>query len=123
MRLAGGRVENEGRVEICVNRRWSTICSNSFWGFHWDSEEARVTCRQLGFSRMQPNMFLISLFPPIFFADSVPRPQYGGGSGLIKTYSCNGDEDYLWKCNSNQGSFNLILCNHDDDAGVLCLEG
>ena len=52
VRLADGRTENEGRVEICLNEQWGTVCSNWLWGFYWSFEEARVTCRQLGFDCM-----------------------------------------------------------------------
>ena len=34
-----------GRVEICINQAWSTICDR-----HWDNVDASVVCRQLGFS-------------------------------------------------------------------------
>ena len=44
LRLAGGRSSNEGRVEICINGLWGTVCD----GF-WDNNDARVVCRQLGF--------------------------------------------------------------------------
>ena len=45
IRLVGGQVPNEGRVEICLNRRWGTVCDNS-----WDSLDAQVACRQLCYS-------------------------------------------------------------------------
>ena len=44
VRLAGGLSSNQGRVEICYNNQWGTVCDNSF-----NNIDARVVCRQLGF--------------------------------------------------------------------------
>ncbi len=44
IRLIGGsNVTNEGRVEICSNNNWGTICDDQ-----WGNEDAQVVCRQLG---------------------------------------------------------------------------
>ena len=45
MRLVGGNIPNEGRVEICMSNVWGTVCDDS-----WSSTDASVVCRQLGYS-------------------------------------------------------------------------
>ena len=45
-------MDYEGRVEICINRAWGTICysrlSSTYYSRYWDVSDARVVCRQLG---------------------------------------------------------------------------
>ena len=43
VRLMGGSNPLEGRVEVCINRAWGTICDNGF-----NNEDATVICNQLG---------------------------------------------------------------------------
>ena len=43
VRLVGGVSSNIGRVEICQNGIWGTVCHDG-----WDYNDATVVCRQLG---------------------------------------------------------------------------
>ena len=43
VRLVGGANYTEGRVEICLNNEWGTVCDQM-----WDDTDVRIVCRQLG---------------------------------------------------------------------------
>jgi len=45
LRLVNGNTPNEGRIELCQNNGWGTICDD-----FWSTFDATVACRQLGFS-------------------------------------------------------------------------
>ncbi len=44
IRLQGGNDDRSGRVEICNDNAWGTICNNL-----WDNVDADVACGQLGY--------------------------------------------------------------------------
>ena len=45
IRLVNGTSRYEGRVELCYDEIWGTICDGL-----WSANDANVACRQLGFA-------------------------------------------------------------------------
>ena len=46
VRLVGGITNSSGRLEVCVEGTWGTVCSSA----PWDTATVAVVCHQLGFS-------------------------------------------------------------------------
>ena len=44
VRLADGLTSNQGRVEICINNVWGTVCDRG-----WDTLDGNIVCKQLGY--------------------------------------------------------------------------
>ena len=100
VRLVGGSGPHEGRVEVCHNGVWGTVCDDK-----WDIRDATVVCRQLGYGRAAG---------PLGFA------AFGEGSGqiLYDDVDCKGHEAILSQC--RRRSRPKKSCGHSADAGVIC---
>ena len=56
IKLQGSTNPHAGRVEICNNNQWGTVCQD-WWGF----AESDVVCRQLGFQAGSFHMHVNSI--------------------------------------------------------------
>ena len=106
MRLSGGEegegAGREGRVEVCVNNAWSTVC-----GEGWDDQDAAVVCRQLG-------------FPPHLAAAHNSSFDIEDDSLLLTSVNCTGVEEELLDCEFDVPSYYYYPCF--SLAGVVCSE-
>ena len=118
LRLQGSNIPGGGRVEVCVNNVWGTVCDNG-----WSSTDTRVVCRQLGFpvlgtATSKINAELIFKNHIILGGQFFSSATYGEGTGPIHMVdmSCTGSESSLILCphitNHN--------CDHREDVAVKC---
>ena len=49
IRLIGGRIPSEGRVEVCLGGVWGTVCHDER---SWSLQSAEVVCGQLGYGHL-----------------------------------------------------------------------
>ena len=47
VRLSDGFIDQEGRVEVCHDNVWGSICDDG-----WDNTDAHVICSQLGYDKL-----------------------------------------------------------------------
>ena len=104
IRLQDGTT-NRGRVEICNNNIWGTVCD-----FRWGTPDATVACRQLGFSATGAQA--------LFGFDDVPD---GTGQIWLDAVNCAGTETRLIDCPALP--LGVHFCVHSQNAGVHCTTG
>uniref|UniRef100_A0A669CIG2 Soluble scavenger receptor cysteine-rich domain-containing protein SSC5D n=1 Tax=Oreochromis niloticus TaxID=8128 RepID=A0A669CIG2_ORENI len=101
IRLSGPQSTRcSGRVEIYHQKRWGTVCDDS-----WDLNDAEVVCRHLDCGT----------------ALAAPKEaHFGEGSGPIwlDGVACSGSERSINKCQHRGSEKNS--CTHNKDAGVIC---
>ena len=123
VRLVNGSTAMEGRVEVCYNNTYNTVCDD-----FWDELDAMVVCRQLGFSDPTSKFNLHSdcvnrIIPAATGALPVKQAYFGQGSGdiLLDDLTCSGREQTLLNCTTRTNKpLSSNNCDHTEDAGVKC---
>ena len=69
IQLVGGWNKFEGRVEVCQDGQWKTVCNRG-----WGDEEAQVVCRQLGFAEDSRSELLHKTSIQITVSDLINAP-------------------------------------------------
>ena len=85
-------------MEVYYNGEWGTVCDDG-----WDSTDANVVCRQLGFGSYA----------------SYARFGHGLGPIFLDDVTCNGSELILTNCD-HLGVGITRSCSHYEDVGVRC---
>ena len=115
IKLSGSSYSSQGRVDLCINGTWGTICSDYF-----DINDANVVCRQLGY-------FPYGMLVKCYYYHS--KIHCISGAIIINSWSnvfpvyindlnCTGNESTVWDCPHN----GLIdySCYYRNDAAIAC---
>ena len=134
VRLTGSNVSSEGRVEICFNNQWGTVCDDD-----WDTMDATVVCKQLNYTNngkhytrtlwmiappLNPipvSALLVSLITLTAIASNGEPSNRGTGPIHLDQVQCSGTELTLQEC-AHDG-IGVHDCSHSEDAGVICNGG
>ena len=120
VRLLEGATKMEGRLEICKNNVWRTVCQSL-----WDRLDSRVVCQQLGYSvigklsntwmKLNVKAYLLDHILGTAFRINAFYGQ-GTGPAALNSVQCRGTERRLIDCIATAHQ-----CPHTQDVGVQCL--
>lgn len=115
IRLAASSNPLTGRVEICVNSTWGTVCND-----YWDDSDASVVCRQVGFSGEGININIKEIETASIGAIAQTRYYYylSNFPVHITDLNCNGTEESVLDCSHN--TITQHSCQRYSTAYVQC---
>ncbi|XP_053376327.1 neurotrypsin-like [Mercenaria mercenaria] len=101
VRLAGGHLEYEGRLEVFQNGQWGAVCNDSF-----GTKEAMVACKMLNLT-----WDYAKTYPSAHFNESTLPV-------LLGDVSCSGSENSLFECMHR--AWGEADCRHGENVGMSC---
>ena len=102
IRLSNGSDPLEGRLEVCFNSAWGTVCDNLF-----SLSDANVVCTQLGYRFNGTELLPISEF------------SQGTGPIFLDELACDGEEESVLDCSGS--ATGLHTCTHSQDVAIRCI--
>ena len=93
----------EGRVELCVNNAWGTVCGDNVFG----PVDAGVVCQQMGGFYREG-------------ATVVPGGETTSGPIFLELVDCSDTDNFLLDCGTFSNSLGLHSCDHTQDAHIRC---
>ena len=103
IRLMNGMSVNEGRVQMLLDGVWGIVC-NRVW--RYDIHNARVACRQLGFSNISGR------WRPSTSKNMSPR--------ILEDLNCTGNEQSILNCSYSRATVE-DFCSIGTILSVICL--
>lgn len=115
--------DNEGTVLMCLDGLWSMISDQG-----WDSNEAEVVCRSLGFQTEGIVLWLSEYNKKFVFYRAGKEVKKGSFYGKVNktlgftNFACAGSENTLADCPNSMYTFNAgkLLALNTSVAGVFC---
>ena len=121
LRLYGAVTTNQGRLEVCVNGAWGSVCDSQ--GV-FTTNEAKVACRKLGKLQVEGIIQISCEYEQnrrFTFLDEVgvlDASAFGNPSGpiFLDKIQCSSEEDDLLHCDNTV----VHMCTHQQDVGIIC---
>lgn len=108
VRLVGGRMSSEGRLQVRIGHTWGTVCN-----YGWTLRDAALTCHQLG----------LVLNPNDWYLERSEMPASGTAeSVLLSNVRCTDDDIDITKCRAEHDDEFENSCTHENDVGLRCYD-
>ena len=115
VRLVNGSTQQSGRLEVCTNNIWGTVCGDGF-----DVTDAYVVCRELGLGISGKCIINIMIYLLITEPTVYINSHFGDGNEAIvfSNMQCGGYEGSVSDCDKmNYGTFS---CSRSNVVGIIC---